>query len=418
MNLRGLAALFGVPQPAYDGLGALGVNRPPLGLALPPGAKLDREMSYDGSHPRQQEQTARDAFRSYGPELLKDVFIPGYGAGGDAKAASEAFGEGRYGAAAGNALMAAVDFVPGLGALAAIPGAAAKGIRAYHGSPHDFDRFDMSKIGTGEGAQAYGHGLYFAESEGVAKAYRDSLSGDNVEARNFFMGGSVHPDIDAVSAASKDAIRAAAKIHPDNVTRIARDIEDWIMAGKKPETFLRYNEPPAGYEAAYAAALEPWKGITYRKNKGSMYEVNIDADPADFLDWDAPLAGQSPSVQRAYRSVVPNAGGMTSGPRFLSEAYPSNATPFTSAADRAQAAATDRLRDAGIPGIKYLDAGSRGAGDGSRNYVVFDDRLITILRKYGIGALMTGGAGYGLTQAEYAQAEELLAQDGMNTGAR
>ena len=43
-----------------------------------------------------------------------------------------------------------------------------EGIRAYHGSPHDFDRFDMSKIGTGEGAQAYGHGLYLAESPAVA----------------------------------------------------------------------------------------------------------------------------------------------------------------------------------------------------------------------------------------------------------
>ena len=47
-------------------------------------------------------------------------------------------------------------------------------ITAYHGSPHDFDRFDLSKIGTGEGAQAYGHGLYFAENEGVAKGYRDN----------------------------------------------------------------------------------------------------------------------------------------------------------------------------------------------------------------------------------------------------
>ena len=37
-------------------------------------------------------------------------------------------------------------------------------IRAYHGSPHDFERFDTSKIGTGEGAQSYGHGLYFAEN--------------------------------------------------------------------------------------------------------------------------------------------------------------------------------------------------------------------------------------------------------------
>ena len=43
------------------------------------------------------------------------------------------------------------------------------GIVAYHGSPHSFDRFDTSKIGTGEGAQAYGHGLYFAEGEGIAR---------------------------------------------------------------------------------------------------------------------------------------------------------------------------------------------------------------------------------------------------------
>ena len=41
--------------------------------------------------------------------------------------------------------------------------AVAKGIRAFHGSPYDFNAFDMSKIGTGEGAQAYGHGLYLAE---------------------------------------------------------------------------------------------------------------------------------------------------------------------------------------------------------------------------------------------------------------
>ena len=48
-------------------------------------------------------------------------------------------------------------------------------IRAYHGSPHDFDRFDASKIGTGEGRQAYGHGLYFAGNEDVSKHYRDEF---------------------------------------------------------------------------------------------------------------------------------------------------------------------------------------------------------------------------------------------------
>ena len=50
-------------------------------------------------------------------------------------------------------------------------GFAPLGITAWHGSPHKFDKFDMSKIGTGEGAQAYGHGLYFADSPDVARSY-------------------------------------------------------------------------------------------------------------------------------------------------------------------------------------------------------------------------------------------------------
>ena len=48
-------------------------------------------------------------------------------------------------------------------------------LEAWHGSPHKFDRFSMDQIGTGEGAQAYGHGLYFADSEDVARQYRDQL---------------------------------------------------------------------------------------------------------------------------------------------------------------------------------------------------------------------------------------------------
>jgi hypothetical protein len=52
--------------------------------------------------------------------------------------------------------------------------------------------------------------------------------------------------------------------------------------------------------------------------------------------------------------------------------------------DRASDAVKSRaLLEKGIPGIKYLDGGSRTAGEGSRNYVVFDDKLVEILRKYG-----------------------------------
>jgi hypothetical protein len=45
------------------------------------------------------------------------------------------------------------------------------GAIVWHGSPHKFNQFDSAKIGTGEGNQSYGHGLYLAESPEVAKSY-------------------------------------------------------------------------------------------------------------------------------------------------------------------------------------------------------------------------------------------------------
>lgn len=57
-------------------------------------------------------------------------------------------------------------------------GFAPAGITAWHGSPHVFDKFDSSKIGTGEGAQAYGHGLYLAEHPAVAGEYAKALAND------------------------------------------------------------------------------------------------------------------------------------------------------------------------------------------------------------------------------------------------
>ena len=47
-----------------------------------------------------------------------------------------------------------------------------KYIRAYHGSPYNFDRFDASKIGTGEGAASHGLGFYLTESGDLAEYYR------------------------------------------------------------------------------------------------------------------------------------------------------------------------------------------------------------------------------------------------------
>jgi hypothetical protein len=116
-----------------------------------------------------------------------------------------------------------------------------------------------------------------------------------------------------------------------------------------------------------------------------MYQVNIGADPEHFLDWDKPLSEQHPKVQDALdRSGIA---------RQENQPYikGSDVHSFLSQGERDPAAAAQRLKDLGIPGIRYLDQGSRGAGQGTHNYVVFDAKTIDILRKYGLAGLIAGG---------------------------
>ncbi|MFC6747099.1 hypothetical protein ACFQFG_22730 [Methylobacterium persicinum] len=149
------------------------------------------------------------------------------------------------------------------------------------------------------------------------------------------------------------------------------------------------------------------------KNPGRMYEVAIDADPAKMLNWDALLAAQ-PRVRDL-------AGDM--GARLRSDATGGDA--YAAIRDRSpipgsdmggliepdfgsSAAAALRLREAGVPGIQYLDGGSRLAGDGSRNYVTFSDDIVSILRKYGLAGLIGGGAAAAsMMQPGEAQANQL-----------
>jgi hypothetical protein len=69
--------------------------------------------------------------------------------------------------------------------------------------------------------------------------------------------------------------------------------------------------------------------------------------------------------------------------------------------DPAAPARAEFMREAGIPGIKFLDQGSRNVGAGTRNYVVFDDKLISIVRKYGIAgaAAMLGASAVDVEEA-------------------
>lgn len=247
------------------------------------------------------------------------------------------------------------------------PDAQDDGISAYHGSPHDFDQFDLSKIGTGEGAQAYGRGLYFAEAEPVAKGYRDDLSSGTYKTNTgeiFDPFSLEHLNVKVAAYKGIDnAIERAfglLQTQPENRDLITRDLNR-LMSAKE-------------------AGATP--------NPGHMYEVRINAHPDHFLDWDKPLVEQ-PHIMQAIDQHIGDpeivfdqlfGHGEATG-RDLHERFGGEHKP---------AAVAQRLSEMGIKGIKYLDQGSRNAGEGSRNYVVFDDKHVSVARKYEQG----GGVGY------------------------
>jgi len=328
-------------------------------------------------------------------------------------------------------------------------------MRVFHGTPHDFPavrliempdgtqlyqnmdeltetpagarvieeypigRFDLSKIGTGEGAQVYGHGLYFAEAEPVAKSYREQIVGGNTKAARRTLE-SADGDIDKAISKTEEALRrlderAAVGDYGNDERRFAAQRQIQI---DKLAQLKHYKE-------------------TGQFDKGRVYEVEIQGSPEQFLDWDKPLSEQ-PSIARLMGYDDPDAIAAAKAQEYAKFRVPKNDTfeelfaplneqeklateslasmpiswgsmtgkdayeamkdklgaldwPATADADtrrrygkEAASKASSAMREAGILGIKYFDQMSRGAGKGSRNYVVFDDRLIEIVRKYGI----------------------------------
>ena len=264
------------------------------------------------------------------------------------------------------------------------------GITAYHGSPHDFERFDMSKIGTGEGNQSYGHGLYFAQNEDVAKGYRDTLGGHHPG--DVLIGDEKHPHW-----ASRYVINAYKKLGYDNETA--------VMASH----FIKEHKGDLN-----AAAAATWSNdkipdsvadaifkTEYATPAGHMYQVHINAHPDHFLDWDKPFHEQSEHVKRSLRSIPefddrvarygvldPNHKSKISLGEFI------NRGVLPHSYDKSGPEFSKAYHAAGIKGVKYLDQGSRWGDkkDPTRNYVVFDDKLVNVKRKYEKGGIVQGEA--------------------------
>jgi len=297
---------------------------------------------------------------------------------------------------------------------------------AWHGTPYTFDRFDISKIGSGEGAQAYGYGLYFAGKKEVAEHYRNTLT---------------HP---STITADRQAVEdhGAEWERLKEVARRAREKMDRMTFGPLSGTqshrdaIRERDAADDALDALYKRMID--ETIARGGGRGRLYAVELAPKDDEYLLWDKPLAEQSEKVREALHNaglprvevvrvangwqimadgepqgfpynrredaegrvaagLETNNGMRTGGTggdiykRIAEKLAPplppdSPGTPkgwgYVERGDEGQPAASRALHAAGVRGIKYLDGSSRSKGDGTYNYVLFDDKDVEILAMY------------------------------------
>jgi hypothetical protein len=242
-----------------------------------------------------------------------------------------------------------------------------RGAIVFHGSPHKFDKFDASKIGTGEGAQAYGHGLYLAESPEVARSYQTALSPGG---KSLSIDGA-RPVMD-ISGPGGVPSSAAGKVMNQAIMALqqAKDVDKAIASAASPEV---------------RAAIEKLRGRVQFSDPGSLYKVDLPDDKiARMLDWDKPLSQQAPEVREAVGGIKSTLTGPFSrdmtGDQLLMHIQST-----LKGVGRGSEKAESVLRSSGVPGIRYLDGGSRGTGAGTSNFVVFpgEEQFLRILERNG-----------------------------------
>ncbi len=273
----------------------------------------------------------------------------------------------------------------------------------WHGTPHKFDAFDASKIGTGEGAQAFGHGLYLGEARGTGEGYREALSGSGAK---------------LVKAAFND------------------DPELWVAgqlySNVKPKD-IKEGLSILDYQGNADDLIKSAKSrLNQEKAAGYLYKVDLpDEAIANMLDWDKPVSKQ-PTVMNALRSeaeqrvrdrklgeieneIRESLPKQEIGDDYLSMFSDANAVQnqdiqaqalsklnkmdlkslvdkeldsmkpvdmnwnmtgkdfyeILSKREGGAPKASEIMQKQGVPGIRYLDQGSRNYESGTSNFVVF-----------------------------------------------
>ena len=246
----------------------------------------------------------------------------------------------------------------------------AKEHRVYHGSGADFDHFDHSHMGEGEGAQAYGWGTYVTEVEGIGRTY--AIQNSKNAREHYVYSGDTH-------GLSEERINEILEVFLDakplegHVVSEYNDALDWYSS-KRDEYCQSL--------AKDASLLNPSDISIVVDKTRNLYTVEIpDDNGKNYLDWNAKVGVRllnkvnSQLEQQGKRLINPE---LDKRYKFLDVNDLYRALSIRMAKDDAtfndDKAASEFLSSLGFVGIKYPADNLRGGRkDGAKNYVIFNE---------------------------------------------
>ena len=247
---------------------------------------------------------------------------------------------------------------------------------AWHGSPYDFDEFDLGAIGSGEGNQAHGWGLYFAKNREVAQAYRDVLGIDSVEIISGDTKYRLNDDIEWYDDKTKSIIDAESPLSMALTTlseegdkaKAIKNLTDFINSKKDNKSDYVVAQIKRAKQAVQI--LKDGNFDTHQWN--TMFEVDIPENEY--------LLNEQKNIEKQSQ-VVKNAISQMSNELNSSVLNNSNLSgkefyKLLSKKLGGDKLASQKLSDFGVKGITY-----KGEQDGVF-FVVFDDKAIKVIQKY------------------------------------
>lgn len=323
--------------------------------------------------------------------------------------------------------------------------------KVYHGSGSDFDAFDHSHMGEGEGVQAYGWGSYVTEVEGIGRAYAKEMGGRKQPAtykgHNAFSIWHAAPEsyqaLGIESDLQRDVLWDITESlnygygDPVAMIRVKREgIENEIKVTRRrlekyqeeliylegeqkarKQNLIRLTERKLEREQArldFVNSLDPkdFKGWS-RNGTRLLYTVEIpDDNGRNYIDYSGRMGDQREVLDMVERYLTDNLdwenhGHDTGDGRVMltKDGREIILTPGQSGADMYEElkivfgakGASEVLHEAGLTGISYpAEYRSGGREDGARNYVIFDEGDLQITDKVRFFRTADGEA-YGFT---------------------